>query len=144
MQVIFIGLGLCLRQCEHTLIAHLDRAWTGPGPGKNGLHTATYVGTYTLAFHSPSPVQVQALSEWAIIVYSDWAEPEPRKEQGPIPEQWHLKIGLDSYPGSGVIGKLQHSFIDNLAFFIYSVRSGSWNHRTNFAGDQIGWADWKA
>ena len=36
------------------------------------VHTATYVGTYTLALHShspgpsPSPVPVQALSEWAI------------------------------------------------------------------------------
>ena len=37
---------------------------------KNGLHyfmfdvhIATYVGTYTLALHSPSPIPVQALSE---------------------------------------------------------------------------------
>ena len=33
-------------------------------------HCATYVGTYTLTLHSPSPgpgsVPVQALSEWAI------------------------------------------------------------------------------
>ena len=55
-------------------MAHSDRAWTGPGlgPGKNGLHyfmfdihTATYVGTDTLALHSPGPGpgSIQALSE---------------------------------------------------------------------------------
>ena len=42
----------------------------GPGPEKNGLHyfmfdihTATYVGTYTLALYSPGPGPAQALSE---------------------------------------------------------------------------------
>ena len=30
------------------------------------IHTATYVGTYTLALYSPGPGPVQALSEWAI------------------------------------------------------------------------------
>ena len=45
---------------------------------KNGLHyfmfdihTATYLGTYTLALYSPGPGPVQALSEWAISVKSE-------------------------------------------------------------------------
>ena len=58
-------------------MAYSERAWTGRGPEKNGLHyfmfeihTATYVGTNTWALNNlnpgPGPGPLQALSEWAI------------------------------------------------------------------------------
>ena len=72
-------------------------------------------------WHSPLlyvNIQWEFLKNPGLKVYSHWTEPERRQERGTA--QWGT-IGLGLCPGSGVIWKLLHSFIQP----IYS-RSLSW------------------